>query len=85
MVSDNNNVVAMAKDDGDEAGSVSLTITSTRNQEKSQRQHPIAKLQGKEFEYLVRQNRQAILTFEIDIISEHSDSLLINSTSCSKN
>ena len=57
MVSDNNNVVAMAKDDGEEAGSVSLTVTSTRNQEKSQRQHPIAKLQGKEFEYLVRQNR----------------------------
>ena len=57
VVSDNNNVVTMAKDDGDETGSVSLTVTPSRNQEKSQRQHPIAKLQGKEFEYLVRQNR----------------------------
>ena len=58
---DNNNVVAMAKDNADEAGSKSLTVTALRQQEKSQRKHPIAKLQGKEFEYLVRQNREVVL------------------------
>ena len=57
MASDNNNVT-MAKDDSDEAGSRSLTATPSKQQEKSQRKHPIAKLQGKEFEYLVRQNRK---------------------------
>ena len=71
VASDNNNVVAMAKDDGDEAGTKSLTVTASKTQEKSQRQHPIAKLQGKEFEYLVRQNRkvksdvQCICDFEL--------------------
>ena len=63
MASDNNNVVAMAKEDGDEIGSKSLTVTASMPQEKSQRKHPIAKLQGKEFEYLVRQNREVNSNF----------------------
>ena len=53
----------MAKEDGDEIGSKSLTVTASMPQEKSQRKHPIAKLQGKEFEYLVRQNREVNSNF----------------------
>jgi hypothetical protein len=55
-------------------GKIRLTGTSTS---KQQHRHPIAKLQGKEFEYLVRQNRLVIgrnssTRGEVDVNMGHS-------------